>query len=53
LCDYTSFAKRDLKIHSIRMHNPKKVHTHDLDALMKEAQKDQMIVSVEKITVFE
>jgi hypothetical protein len=30
------------------MHNPKKAHKHDLDDLMKEAQKDQMIVSLEK-----
>jgi hypothetical protein len=35
------------------MHNPKKAHRHDLDALMKEAQKDEMFVSVENITVFE
>jgi hypothetical protein len=42
-----------LKGHSIRRHNPKKAHRHDLDDLMKEAQKDEMIVSVEKITVYE
>jgi uncharacterized C2H2 Zn-finger protein len=50
LCSYTSYAKSDLKVHSIRRHagnNP------SLSDLIKEAQKDQMIVSVEKITVVE
>jgi hypothetical protein len=51
LCSYTSCTKGDLKKHSNRMHNPKKAHRPDLDALVKEAQKDKMIkiVSVEKI----
>jgi uncharacterized Zn-finger protein len=53
LCNYTSCTNHDLKRHSIRKHSPKKAHRPDLDALMKEAQKDQMIVSIEKITVFE
>jgi hypothetical protein len=42
-----------LKKHSIRRHSPKKAHRHDLDALMKEAEKDEMILLIEKITVFE
>jgi uncharacterized C2H2 Zn-finger protein len=54
LCNYTSCTTRDLKGHSIRRHNPTKAHRHDLDALIKEAQKDEMIVLiVENITVFE
>jgi hypothetical protein len=42
-----------LKRHSNNQHNTKKAHRHDQDALMKEAQKDKMVVSLEKITVFE
>jgi hypothetical protein len=47
-CSYTSCTKRELKGHSIRNHNLKNAHRHDLDVLMKEAQKDKMIVSIEK-----
>jgi uncharacterized Fe-S cluster-containing protein len=49
LCNYTSCTEYELKRHSIRKHSPKKAHRPDLDALMKEAQKDKMIVSIEKI----
>jgi hypothetical protein len=41
----------DLKRHSIRRHAQKNVGSQDI--LIKEAQKDQMFVSVENITVFE
>jgi hypothetical protein len=37
----------DLKRHLIRMPNPKNAPRHDLDALIQEAQKDEMIVLVE------
>jgi ribosomal protein L37AE/L43A len=33
LCNYTSYAKSDLKNHSIRMHCQTKTQIHDLDAL--------------------
>jgi hypothetical protein len=38
-----------LKSHSIWRHSQKDAHRHDLDALIKEAQKNKMIVSIEKI----
>jgi KRAB domain-containing zinc finger protein len=53
LCSYTSCTKSELKVHSIRKHNPNEALKPDLDDLMKEAQKDKMIVSIEKIIVFE
>jgi hypothetical protein len=53
LCDYTSCTKSELKGHSVRRHSRKKSYRHDLDALMKEAQKDEMIVSIEKIMIYE
>jgi uncharacterized Zn-finger protein len=53
LCSYTSCTKGDLKNHSIWRHSPKKAHRHDLDDLMKEAQKDEMMVSIENIIVCE
>jgi hypothetical protein len=53
LCSYTSYANNDLKRHPMKMHSQKTAHRHGLEDLMKEAKKDKMIVSVEKITVFE
>jgi hypothetical protein len=52
LCTFTSCTNWDLKRHSIRRHSPKKAVTRPED-LMKEAQKDEMILSIEKITGFE
>jgi uncharacterized Zn-finger protein len=54
LCDYTSYTNHDLKKHLIVHHVEKNVGSNNLERhiLLKEAQKDQMFVSVEKITNF-
>jgi hypothetical protein len=50
LCNYTSCINYELKSHSIQRHAGKNPSLSDL---IKEALKDQMIVSVENITVYE
>jgi uncharacterized Zn-finger protein len=54
LCNYTSYTNRDLKKHLIVYHVDKNVECNNLEThnLLKEAQKDQMFVLVEKITIF-
>jgi hypothetical protein len=54
LCNYTSYNKYGWKSHSILKHAHQNVGNDDLvktHSLIKEAQKDQMFVSVEKITI--
>jgi hypothetical protein len=48
LCSYISCTNYELKRPSVGMHSPKKAHRPDLYALIQEAQKDNMIVLVEK-----
>jgi hypothetical protein len=53
LCNYTSYTNCDLKKHLIVQHVDKNVESINLERhiLLKEAQKDQMFVSVIKIEV--
>jgi KRAB domain-containing zinc finger protein len=53
LCNYTSYSNYDLKKHLIVQHVDKNVESTNLQRhiLFKEAQKDQMFVSVEKFTM--
>jgi KRAB domain-containing zinc finger protein len=54
LCNHTSYTNHALKKHLIVQHVDKNVGGNNLERhiLMKEAQKDQMFVSVKKITIF-
>jgi hypothetical protein len=50
-CDHCDRAFGFLNVlnrHIGKYHRPKNVHKHDLNVLTKEAQKDQMFVSVER-----
>jgi uncharacterized Zn-finger protein len=53
LCNYTTFTNHELKKHLIVQHVDKNVESNTLQRhiLLKEARKDQMFVSVEKITI--
>jgi hypothetical protein len=52
LCNYTSYTKFELKRHLIVHHAQKnEVGQERTHILMKEAQKDQMFVSIEKVTI--
>jgi KRAB domain-containing zinc finger protein len=53
ICDQAFSRKSNLVRHSNRIHKKLKTYSCDLEALMKEAQKDDMIVSIENIIVFE
>jgi KRAB domain-containing zinc finger protein len=53
LCNYTTFTNQELKKHLIVQHVDKNVESNNLERhiLLKEARKDQMFVSVKKITI--